>query len=175
QFERAQFAGKMSGEDAWILARRSLVRKSRQVFERGGVEAARAEPADRSRPGSPEIQQFPGPCGLRLEPGEGRGHGLGPEPLAHPLRRAHEPPRDAVELHLDSVARPLAQRGDDGYYSADSASPAAATAAAAAAAFAPLPLDEPFSAASSTTGSSRAETTCSGPSSRWVRWRISRV
>src|SRR5437588_1038318 len=272
QFERAQFAGKMSGEDAWILARLGLVRKSRQVFERGGVEAARAEPADRSRPWSPELQQFPGPRGLRLEPGEGRGHGLGPEPLAlereanrcvavpsrckgpgprggnppvvdetgllerlehvslrlcpgsasgepllepaarevavaershrdperlgapqlpaerprrlaiecsadeesraHHCRRRHEPPRDAVELHLDSVARPLAQRRDDGHYSADSASPAATTAAAAAAAFAPLPLDEPFSAASSTTGSSRAETTCSGPSSSWMRWRI---
>src|SRR5581483_11825303 len=84
--------------------------------------------------------------------------------------RGREPPRGAVELDLDAPPRPLAQRGDDahGY----SAAPTSATAAAAAAAFAALLDGSPFSGTSSSTGSRRAETTCSGPISSWICWRI---
>src|SRR5438093_13439571 len=83
-----------------------------------------------------------------------------------------EPPRCPVELDLDASARALMQRGDDrNPYSSD-VPPTSATAAAAAAAFAALPLGAPFSDASSSTGRSRAETTCSGPTSSWIRSTI---
>jgi hypothetical protein len=80
----------------------------------------------------------------------------------------HEPPRGAVEMDLDAAARLLAQRRDDGCAYAASASspssppapaPTAAATAATAAAFDALLLPLPFSGASSTTGSRRAEIT----------------
>src|SRR4051794_27309799 len=86
----------------------------------------------------------------------------------------NEPPRPAVEIDLDTVARPLPQRGDDGRsyaYSSEEGAPTSASAAAAAATFAALPAGAPLLSASSTSGISRAETTCSGNCS-WICWRI---
>src|SRR5690348_11922577 len=138
-----------------------------RVVPRLGPEAAVREPLLDSTAGEVAMAEGArgdteglGPAQLPPERPGGLAVERAPDAKPRPHDRAcgKEAPGSAVELHLDPVARPLAQRGDDRHYSSGSApSPPAATAAAAAAALAPLPFEAPFSAASSTTGRSRAE------------------
>jgi hypothetical protein len=87
---------------------------------------------------------------------EGRAH--------DDVGRQHAPGR-AVELHGDTTARCISQRGDGRQSSYFVFAAAFSTASGGASTF-------PFCGSPSTAGSSRALATCSGPSSSWIFARM---
>ena len=85
------------------------------------------------------------------------------------LRRRRDgdsPPRTAVELDRDERA-PLAERRDGRHRTSPGQASAGTSSAIGTSASAEASIG-----ASVDCGSSRADTTCSGPASAWIRWRI---